>query len=118
MDAVLALDIDGWKCDGTDPFMLEYVEAHGACALLLCVSVVKPRPALNIACFLSGYQGKVVSYRDYADAYYGDFNNYTRQKLGDDRLIMSRPVDGDPPVSIPSYVRLNPLDSPLLYYRC
>jgi len=44
--------------------------------------------------------GSEISYPQYADLYYGDFYDYTRQKLGDDRLIMSRPVDGDPPVSL------------------
>ena len=29
MDLVLDLGIDGWKCDGTDPYILELVEAHG-----------------------------------------------------------------------------------------
>ena len=35
-----------------------------------------------------------VTRKEYSDAYYGDFFDYTRQMLGDDRLIMSRPVDG------------------------
>lgn len=35
----------------------------------------------------------VVTYRDYADAYYGDFYNYTNEKRQNDALIMSRPVD-------------------------
>ena len=39
-------------------------------------------------------KGGVVTRREYSDAYYGDFFDYTRAKLGDDRLIMSRPVDG------------------------
>ena len=64
----LSLGIDGWKCDGTDPYILELVTPIGK-------------------------QG-LVTYRDYADAYYGDFFYYTREKLGEDRLIMSRPTDG------------------------
>ena len=32
----------------------------------------------------------MVTKRDYSDAYYGDFFGYTREKLGSDRLIMSR----------------------------
>ncbi len=64
----MSLGIDGWKCDGTDPYVYELVVARGA--------------------------GGVVSRKDYSDAYYGDFFDYTRKKLGTDRLIMSRPVDG------------------------
>ena len=29
MDKALALNLDGWKCDGTDPYILEFVEASG-----------------------------------------------------------------------------------------
>ena len=65
---VLSLGIDGWKCDGTDPYLLELGVARG--------------------------NGGVVTRTDYSNAYYGDFFDYTRAKLGDDRLIMSRPVDG------------------------
>ena len=36
----------------------------------------------------------MVTRKAYSDAYYGDFFDYTRKKLGKDRLIMSRPVDG------------------------
>lgn len=68
LDNVLSLGIDGWKCDGTDPYILE---------------LVVPR----------GKKG-VVTRREYSDAYYGDFFDYTRQKLGNDKLIMSRAVDG------------------------
>ena len=39
-------------------------------------------------------KGGVVSREQYSDAYYNDFFDYTRKKLGSDRLIMSRPVDG------------------------
>lgn len=74
MDPILALGIDGWKTDGTDPYILEYIQPLG-------------------------YGGKI-DYRQYADMYYGDFFNYTRQKNGDDRLIMSRPVDGEDPVRL------------------
>ena len=64
---VLDYDIDGWKCDGTDPYILEIIGSHG--------------------------KGGYVSRKDYSDAYYSDFFDYTRQKLGKSRLIMSRPVD-------------------------
>ena len=65
---MLSLGIDGWKCDGTDPYLLELVVAKG--------------------------QGGVVSRAEYSDDYYNDFFDYSRAKLGDNRLIMSRPVDG------------------------
>jgi alpha-glucosidase (family GH31 glycosyl hydrolase) len=29
MDKVLDIGVDGWKCDGTDPYINEYVGAHG-----------------------------------------------------------------------------------------
>lgn len=67
MDGVLAIGVDGWKTDGTDPYVLEFglIEAHSG----------------------------LITYREYADMYYGDFFNYTRQVRGPNALIMSRPVD-------------------------
>ena len=67
MDMVLDIGIDGWKCDGTDPYVFELVVAKG-------------------------HQG-VITYREYADYYYRDFLFYTRKKRGPSALIMSRPVD-------------------------
>jgi len=67
LDNILQLGVDGWKVDGTDPFIMEYLVPHG-------------------------YSG-VLTYRDYADAYYGHFFDYTRQQNGEHCLIMSRPVD-------------------------
>lgn len=67
LSQVLDYNIDGWKCDGTDPYVLEIIGSHG--------------------------KGGYVSRKDYSDAYYSDFFDYTRQKLGKSRLIMSRPVD-------------------------
>jgi alpha-glucosidase (family GH31 glycosyl hydrolase) len=66
MDPVLDLGIDGWKCDGTDPL-----------ALLVPISP---------------YAG-VVHPWDYTDRYYRDFFEYTRSRLGNDRVIMARSVD-------------------------
>lgn len=68
MDRVLDMGIDGWKVDGTDPYMM----------LLF--------PAV-------GHDGKTVSWKEYKDQTYDDFFNYTREKLGNDRVIMARPVD-------------------------
>ena len=66
MDPVLSLGIDGWKADGSDPY-----------TYLLGI----PR----------GYGG-VVAPQQYSDAYYRDFYEYTRQRLGNDRVITARPV--------------------------
>ena len=67
MDELLNIGIDGWKCDGTDPYVWELIDARG-------------------------YKGHITE-REYADAYYRDFLFYTRQKRGDEALIMARPVD-------------------------
>ena len=71
MDNVLEMapgvGVDGFKCDGTDPYVFELIVAKGA--------------------------GGVISEREYADMYYGDYLNYTRSKRGIDGLIMARPVD-------------------------
>jgi alpha-glucosidase (family GH31 glycosyl hydrolase) len=84
LDRVLALGIDGWKVDGTDPYIIEYLDAQSA--------------------------GGPISYRQYADLYYGDFFNYTRSRLGDDRLIMSRPVDsyGAQALGLDGYLPFSP----------
>ena len=70
LNVTLALGIDGWKVDGTDPYIVE---------LLTPISA-------------AGY----VTYRDYADWYYGHTFNYTRAVNGDHCLIWSRPVDSYP----------------------
>jgi len=67
MDKMLDLGIDGWKCDGTDPFVI-LTDRMGA--------------------------GGEVSLQEYQDAYYRDFFEYTRARLGPDRVITARPVDG------------------------
>jgi len=79
MDRVLKLPgtgdgIDGFKCDGTDPYLAEYF--------------LKEDGAL-------GYQDKpYTSSSEYSDMYYRDFQGYTRERRGaDDGLIMARPVD-------------------------
>jgi len=69
VDKALALGIDGWKCDGTDYYAL-----------------------LANALYSPGL-GRKVERIEYSHAYYRDFFNYTREKLGEDRLITARPVD-------------------------
>lgn len=69
MDPIFDLGISGWKTDGTDPFI---------------VTLINPLTSDN----------KPITYRQYADLYYGDFFNYTRAKVGAmEGLIMNRPVD-------------------------
>jgi alpha-glucosidase (family GH31 glycosyl hydrolase) len=67
MDKALALDIDGWKADGTDFYAL-FVP-------------------------YSPYLKANVNRLDYSHAYYRDLFEYTRQNLGTDRIITARPVD-------------------------
>jgi alpha-glucosidase (family GH31 glycosyl hydrolase) len=67
VDKALDLGIDGWKCDGLDF-------------------------SVTSAPFSRGKPG-LVTHADYANAYYRDFFDYTRSKLGNDRLITARPVD-------------------------
>ncbi len=67
MDPVLELGIDGWKTDGSD--------------------------------FLAAFAGwspaaqREIGRLEYSHSYYQEFFDYTRQVLGDDRLITSRPID-------------------------
>lgn len=73
MDKVLDVGIDGFKCDETDMYIIEYIALSG--------------DAL-------GYNNQSISFRDYANYYYRDFLYYPREKRGDDStLIMSRPID-------------------------
>jgi len=67
LDKALALGIDGWKVDGTDFY-----------------SLLVP---------YSPYLGKDVERIDYSHAYYRDIFEYTRQKLGPDRIMTARPID-------------------------
>jgi alpha-glucosidase (family GH31 glycosyl hydrolase) len=69
-DTVLALGIDGWKCDGTDYYAL---------------------PLFNSS-YSPGKPG-TVQRLEYSHAYYRFYYNYTREKLGNDRIIFSRPID-------------------------
>jgi alpha-glucosidase (family GH31 glycosyl hydrolase) len=73
MDKVLDVGIDGFKCDETDMYIMEYIALSG--------------DAL-------GYNNASISFREYANYYYRDFLYYPREKRGDDStLIMSRPID-------------------------
>jgi alpha-glucosidase (family GH31 glycosyl hydrolase) len=67
MANALAHGIDGWKTDGLD----------------YSVWLSRWSPGL----------GERVDRRDYSERYYRDFFDTTRAALGDDRLIMARPVD-------------------------
>lgn len=67
MDQALALEPDGWKCDGLDYAAIMASYSPGA--------------------------GRNVERLEYSHAYYRDFFEYTRDQLGDDRLITARPND-------------------------
>jgi len=67
MDNILDMGIDGWKIDGSDPYVLLMLPAYG--------------------------KGGYVSWKAYRDQTYRDFFEYTREKLGNDRVISARPVD-------------------------
>ncbi len=68
MDNILDMGIDGWKVDGTDPYVM----------LLL--------PA-------TAHDGNIVTWSEYKDQCYRDFFEYTRSRLGNDTVISARPVD-------------------------
>lgn len=67
MDNLLDMGIDGWKCDGTDFSAIQTPWSPGA--------------------------NNFVSRIDYSHAYYQLHFDYTREVLGDDRIIHARPVD-------------------------
>jgi len=67
IDNVLNLGIDGWKCDGSE------------FALILW---------FQIRTFVGN-----ITWKEYQETYYRDFFEYTRQRLGNDRIITARPVD-------------------------
>jgi len=67
VDNTLDLGIDGWKCDGLDFSSLFAPYSPGA--------------------------GADIARLDYSHAYYRDFYDYTRERLGDDRLVTARPID-------------------------
>lgn len=67
MDKTLDLGIDGWKTDGTDLMALTGNYSPG--------------------------KGSTVTIDEYSDAYYRTFHDYTRQRLGNDRVNTSRPID-------------------------
>ena len=67
MQPVLDMGIDGWKCDGLD----------------YSVVFTPYSPGL----------GRDVERLAYSHAYYQDTFDYTREVLGDDRIITARPID-------------------------
>ncbi len=71
MDVVLDMGIDGWKVDGADPYIMTLIPAVG-------------------------YGNKLLSWKTYREAFYRDFFEYTREKLGNDRVISVRPVNDLP----------------------
>jgi alpha-glucosidase (family GH31 glycosyl hydrolase) len=67
VDNTLAYGIDGWKTDGLDYY----------------AALTPYSPGL----------GASVTRLEYSHAYYRDFHDYTREQLGDDRILTARPVD-------------------------
>jgi hypothetical protein len=82
MEPVISQGIDGWKLDASDFLILKMGIATG--------------------------KGGVISREDYSKYYFEDFLYHTRQKLGDDRLTMGRPVDTY--VGIPYPLKFAPRD--------
>ena len=71
MDNILDLGIDGWKVDGADPYIM----------------IMFPP---------TGKNDLFITWKEYRDLFYRDFFEYTREKLGNDRVISARPVDDLP----------------------
>ncbi|HPM76513.1 MAG TPA: glycoside hydrolase family 31 protein [bacterium] len=68
MDNVLDMEIDGWKTDGSE----------------FGLYIFSP--------IVHTYSGNITP-KEYQEQYYRDFFNYTRERLGNDRVITARPVD-------------------------
>ncbi len=97
MDKTLAYGIDGWKCDGSD-FLLYDVQNFKSY-------------------FYSPYlQGNIPSRNDYSEKYYRLFHEYSRQKLGNDRVVMCRPVDNYGYPFSGSLVEFGPKDISYAYW--
>ena len=68
LDNVLDMGIDGWKVDGADPYVMLLMPA-------------------------TGYGGRHITWNEYKKAFNEDFFYYTRERLGNDRVISCRPVN-------------------------
>jgi len=68
MDNILDMGVDGWKCDGTDPYIWLLFPAW------------------------SGKTG-FVRFRQYQRLSYRDFYDYTMEKTGGDAMVWARPTD-------------------------
>ena len=68
MNKAIDLDIDGWKCDGTDFYV-------------------------NFGASYSPYLKQKVKRNDYSDRYYRDMYEYTKERLKKKIVVMARPVD-------------------------
>ena len=75
-------NVDGWKCDGTDPYIIELLEPKGFAGAL--------------------------SFAQYSDFYYGHSLNFSRS-IVPDALIWSRPVDSFPlALNISAFLEYSP----------
>ena len=75
MDKILNMGIDGWKIDASDMYMITLLPAWGKKGL--------------------------VGWSKYKEQTYGDFFNYTREKLGNDRVITARPAEDFLDIGLP-----------------
>ena len=74
--------VDGWKCDGTDPYIIELINPRG----------------------LNG----PLTFAEYSSYYYGHTFNFTR-KVNREALIWSRPVDSFPLfLNISAFLKYSP----------
>ena len=80
LDPMLEMGVDGWKCDGTDPLILE----------------LRPWP-------YSPYLKRFLTrFEEYSNVYYRTFYEHTKSKTAS-ALIMARPVDNFSPYYRPSF---------------
>ena len=106
MDNMLNYSIDGWKCDGTDPFIIELIEPqaftgpidhrfhrqHCCC----CSILTAPMCAVSTQIFTTETSSttpaglRIIPVQRW-------LIGRNVSVLGDDRLIMSRPVDAEGP---------------------
>lgn len=77
MDLMLNLGIDGWKCDGTDPYIIELGEAKGYNGTVGWQCVKQGHNVHDKLWRLISSSSSSPS--EYSDLYYGDFFDYTRR---------------------------------------
>ena len=118
MDVMLRMGIDGWKCDGTDPYIIELGMRVVQMSLPHVPVIVEPQssvgpityryhcmslPKMNVILVVNmpmptTATSSTTHARTYArTGLHGAARVTQHRVLGDDRLIMSRPVDAEGP---------------------